>query len=187
MKTVLAAILISFGVSFELKCQTTDTIVVGKNWFPPNVEKVDTLYVKGKLVKFEFDTLFFVNQPLIRGYFSTLRDYNELLILCKGTIDNIQVIHNQMKTILSDYFSETNKSLKSALDSLAFNNLRLDKWKAENSSLVSINNQLQIDLTKAQENIKSERWKSLGKKMLFGVGGIVLGVGISAIIYSVAK
>ena len=79
MKTILIFVIILFGVSLKLKCQAEtgvslelkfkpDTIVVGKNWYQPNEIKIDTLYVKGKLVQFEFDTLFFVNQILLNDY-----------------------------------------------------------------------------------------------------------------------
>jgi len=198
MKTILIFVIILFGVSLKLKCQAEtgvslelkfkpDTIVVGKNWYQPNEIKIDTLYVKGKLVQFEFDTLFFVNQILLNDYSNTINNYNELLKLCNGTIDYMAIIHKQMVTDLSSFFNDTNKSLKYALDSLALNNKRLDKWKAENSNLISINNKLSIDLNLAKEQIKSEKWNSLGKKMLFGGGGVIVGTGLSALIILIAK
>jgi hypothetical protein len=72
-------------------------------------------------------------------------------------------------------------------DSLALNNQRLDEWKVENSKLISINNQITVELFEAKEQIRKEKWNSTGNKMLYGVGGVIVGIGLGSLIIMAAK
>lgn len=185
MKTHIAIILILFGVSFEIKCQPE--IVVNKLMLSQTNQDIDTLYVKGKTVRFEFDTLFFVNRQLIHDYLRTIDKYFELKNTTTGLIDNMQKSNKELEEDFDNLNDNMVKSFQFVRDSLTINNLRLDKWKEENTKLITLNNQIKIELAKANEQIKSEKWNSIGKKMLFGTGGVVVGVGLSALIAIVAK
>jgi hypothetical protein len=183
MKKLYVIIIILFGLIPEIKSQI---ITVRDNLHPtePDFRKIS---VTGKTFRFEFDTLFYVNKLLLKKYnnlFDTANYYKELATTCfterlKFNLDTKNEIQN-----LSD---NVDKAFKMVRDSLARNNQRLDNWKAENSKLLSINNQISIELNDAKDQIRKEKWNSTGNKMLFGVGGVIVGIGLGSLIILAAK
>jgi len=186
MKIFLLITAILFGMAIELRCQPE--IIVKKEILNPVAPDIDTIVnISGKRVRFDFDTLYFVNHILIADYYKLIEDYNELFAINGDMVAYMEKFNNSMKVDFESLTNNIDKTYQVIRDSLNVNNVRLDKWKNENSRLISINNQLNIDLTQVREQLKSEKWSSFGKKMLYGGGGIVVGVGLSAIISLVAK
>jgi hypothetical protein len=186
MKTFIVLAVAFFGLTLEVRCQPD--IVVKKETLSLTAPDIDTLTsLTGKRVRFEFDTLYFVNPVLINDYLDIIRKYNELYSTAGDLIDYMENFNRSMESDFKSLTNNIDRSYQMIRDSLNVNNVRLDKWKSENSRLISINNQLNIDLTQVREQLKSEKWSSFGKKMLYGGGGIVVGVGLSAIISLVSK
>ena len=186
MKTFLVIAVVLFGMTLEVRCQPD--IVVKKESLNLASPDVDTLLnIAGKRVRFEFDTLYFVNSILINDYLDIIRKYNELYSMSGDMIDYMENFNRSMKTDFKLLTDNIDRSYHMIRDSLNVNNVRLDKWKSENSKLISLNNQLNIDLTQVREQMKSERWNSFGKKMLYGGGGLVAGIGISALVVLISK
>lgn len=186
MKALLIFTVILFGLTFKLKCQTE--VVVRRDCLSLVAPDIDTLTnLNGKVFRFEFDTLYFINRILIRDYLDIIEKYNELYVTTGDLIDYMENFNKNLRVEFNSLTDNIDKSNQIIRDSLNVNNLRLDKWKDENSRLISINNQLSIDLTKVKEQVRSEKWNSFGKKMLYGGGGMVVGVGLSALIVLVSR
>lgn len=186
MKTFLVIVLVLFGLTPEVICQPE--IIIKKESLNLASPDADTLLnPEGKRVRFEFDTLFYVNSILINDYLDIIRKYNELYSMSGDMIDYMENFNKSMKTDFKLLTDNIDRSYQMIRDSLNVNNLRLDKWKSENSKLITLNNQLNVDLTQVREQMKSERWNSFGKKILYGGGGMVAGIGISALFVLIAK
>jgi len=186
MKTFLVIAVVLFGMTPEVRCQPD--IVVKKESLSLTAPDIDTLInLTGKRVRFEFDTLYFVNSILINDYLEIIQKYNELYSTAGDLIDYMENFNRSMETDFKLLTNNIDRSYQMIRDSLNVNNVRLDKWKSENSRLISLNNQLNIDLTQVREQMKSEQWNSFGKKMLYGGGGIVAGIGISALFVLISK
>lgn len=63
----------------------------------------------------------------------------------------------------------------------------MDKWKDENAKLIKLNKYLSVQLKEAEISIKKEKLNATLKKMIFGTGGIAVGIGIGALLVSLAN
>jgi hypothetical protein len=182
MKTLYVLTIALFGL-----CQVNKSQILIKNTFSPTKVDFKTLYVKGNTFKFDFDTLYYVNRLFIEDYHNTIDTVNFLRDLALECFNKRREFNMDTKDAITDLTSNMSTGFQLVRDSLALNNLRLDKWKAENAKLISINSQITSDLNEAKDQIRKEKWNSTGNKMLFGVGGVIIGAGLSTLIIIAAK
>jgi hypothetical protein len=183
MKTRIIFFLLSLGISLGVKCQ----LIVESSRLDPYKKDIDTLYVRGKTVQFDFDTLYFVNRLLIQDYFSLIDRYNALRLKSIDLVDTFSLFNRSIQNDILRLNSNMDAGFQLVRDSLSVNNVRLDKWKEENAMLMTMNRQMSVDLKLAKNEIRGAKWNSLWQKLLFGSGGLVIGAGIGAIVVAAAN
>jgi hypothetical protein len=184
MRKILIIIILAItsGCSITLFGQNAD-LTIGKDRLSSIRPDIDTLTgITDKLIRFRFDTLFFLNRIGVNDYVNTKKKNKVLIDLTKSLIDTMT---NSLRGFQGD-FNNLNQSI--ALNnsiikkSLEDNNLRISEVDKRNTDLSKNNIQIQLDLKDAKNQIAAAKWKSLGTKMIFGTVGIGLGIGIGALL-----
>jgi hypothetical protein len=178
MKTIIF-IFILLGFSTVLYSQTDK--VIGETLSKTNPD-IDTLTgIKNQPIRFQYyDTLYYCNQIAVNDYINTRNNYFSLISTMQKILKGIQ---GDFIT-LNESIDLNNEIIKKSIED---NITRLNDLDAKNSQLTSTNLQISKDLQIANDKIAAARWKSFVPKLLYGGGGVVLGVGISALIISVSK
>jgi hypothetical protein len=174
MKTYLLTLILGF-CCFSLFSQPARNIVVKCPVSNTSVN-IDTLVgVKNKPVLFNCDTVFLINEygvsEFVRCAYELNRIKNEIpaqldmvsgdLSSIKTGVDSMYVNMKSVTAFINDYEKETRQKLEHLSD---------DNTQLTNN-LVTIQKQLE----EARQQIKNERWKSMGTKALWGAGGFAVG------------
>ncbi|WP_109301011.1 hypothetical protein [Aquimarina sp. AU474] len=137
---------------------------------------VDTIIKKNEyLLKVDIDTLFVINKVGLLEYNNCINSYSELLDKCKE-YDEVGSIIN---TISFEFDSLTSniKSLESKYELSLMENIKNNKLLREENQLISkslVKTKEHLDSAKLK--LKRERWNVSGKKILWGAGGLIIGV-----------
>lgn len=171
MKTILSLItllIISTGIFAQ-----TDIIIPREN--NNTIVDIDTLTgIKNKTIRFEMDTVYTINHYGVRAFHKCIADLQRVKNL-SGSLDtlslNINGIQrdiNQMYYNINDvsnFIKKYNTETEKRLTQLTIDN------KTLNENLIKANE----ELIKVQENLKAQKLKNLGTKLMWGAGGITVG------------
>jgi hypothetical protein len=136
---------------------------------------IDTIiHQKNYLLKVELDTLFIINRRGISQYHSVLNEYKKLRSKYEDVENVIQILGD-----VDTEFESLNKNIRTLENKYAQS---LQKNIENNTKLIGENMRISKDLeaaiqnlTEAKTKIKNERWNSMGKKLLWGTGGVIIG------------
>lgn len=159
-----------------LNGETLPSIVINTATFDKDSPDIDTLIgIKGKILLCDLDTLFIINKPgvdylfycdsqltVVKNMTGTLKDLNGNLSDIKFDIDSVYKNMNSLSLFIKDYkekFDGEMSSLKNNKKSLEENLSSVEK-----------------DLNETKQKLKMEKWSNIGKKLLWGAGGFVVGV-----------
>ncbi len=136
---------------------------------------IDTLTgIKNKTIRFEMDTVYTINHYGVKAFHKCIADLQRVKNL-SGSLDtlslNINGIQrdvnrmyyniNDVSNFIKKYNTETDKKLTQ---------LTIDN-KTLNNNLIKANE----ELIKVQANLKAQKLKNLGTKLMWGAGGITVG------------
>lgn len=151
----------------------TDLVVQRKN--NSTIVDIDTLTgIKNKTIRFEMDTVYTINHYGVKAFHKCIADLQRVKNL-SGSLDtlslNINGIQrdvnrmyyniNDVSNFIKKYNTETDKKLTQ---------LTIDN-KTLNDNLIKANE----ELIKVQANLKAQKLKNLGTKLMWGAGGITVG------------
>ncbi|MEI6062354.1 MAG: hypothetical protein WCR72_16750 [Bacteroidota bacterium] len=173
MKTALLVFVCSMNLCL-LKGQNSQPIMVTKVPCDTLVD-IDTLVgIKNKNIIFAYDTLYIINRFGVTEFVRCVNDLKKLKDLSvplnslSGDLsaiqNNVDSLYMNMR-LLTAFIKKYEEETKLRLEALSNGNTRLTE------NLETITKQLE----EAQRAIKAEKWKSLGVKILWGSGGIVVG------------
>ncbi len=173
MKAALLLIICAMHLCL-LKGQNSRPLIVTKVPCDTLVD-IDTLVgIKNKSIFFGYDTLFIINKFGVTEFVRCVSDLKKLKDL-SGPLNSLSgdlsVIQNNVDSmymnmrLLTAFINKYEEETKLRLEALSTGNNRLTE------NLESITRQLD----EARRLIKAEKWKSLGVKILWGSGGVVVG------------
>lgn len=132
------------------------------------------------LLKVNVDTLYIVNKQALQDYktcrdsYSTLREETEQIIKLKSTIENVDKEFISLNKNLNALEKKYAASLKQNIETNIF--LKEKNQWAENEL-----NAAKDNLRTAEQKIKAEKWNSKASKLIWGVGGALVGGTLIAI------
>ncbi|OIQ22453.1 MAG: hypothetical protein BM557_00250 [Flavobacterium sp. MedPE-SWcel] len=144
-------------------------------------KNIDTIIrYKPYLLKVNVDTLYVINKPGVDDYLQTVKLYNQLYTDCKeyekvsAIVDSISLkfdgLVNNIETLEAGY----EMSLKQSIDSN-------ERYRKENEVLLEQLDKAKGKLNDAENNIKKEKNRSFWGKLLWGLGGVLVGGTLIAI------
>lgn len=181
----MKAIVIIFLLLISLLSNAQDIINLPKQ----SVDTVDIDTIvnqKNYLLNVETDTLFIINRRGIIQYHSVLNEYRSIRSKYKE-VENVMQILNDV-----DFeFQNLNKNIRALEDNYAKS---LQNNIENNSKLIEENMRISKELEAATRNlseaktkIKNERWNSMGKKLLWGAGGVIIGTLVGGTLIAVSN
>ena len=171
MKKILI-LLLSLSFLGALQGQTADIIVKKKNQTKVDI---DTLTgIRNKTILFEYDTLFIINKIGVQEFIRCANDLKRVKNL-SGSLNNLSEDISSIETNVTE-MDKNMKSLTGFINTYdKETKVRLKTLNTENTELSKKMESISQDLVKARQKIKEERWKSFGSKVLWGIGGMVVG------------
>lgn len=182
MKTIIiiAALLL---MSFTLFAQQQIEMPV----LDENYEDIDTIiHYEDYLLKVNIDTLFIINKAGVEEFERCWEGYKVLKENCidLSHIDKIlDEMHTEFNELDNEFIELESKFRKSLKENISNNTILIE----ENITIKLNLESAMEDLIIAKQKIKSERWKSMGSKLLWGSGGILVGVLAGGTLISIVR
>jgi DNA repair exonuclease SbcCD ATPase subunit len=169
MKTFLLFIILALSqIAFaqdiiDLPRQSKDTV------------DIDTIiHHHNYLLKVDLDTIYLINRRGVSQYKSVLRKYREL----RSNYKNIDDALNALGDVGSEFetLNQNISSLEKKYEQSLQQNIENNKKLIEENVRISKDLEAAIqNLGEAKGKIKRERWNAMGKKILWGAGGVIVG------------
>lgn len=171
MKTLLIFIILLFGTA-GLYAQS-NIVVPRKN--NKTIVDIDTLSgVKNKTIRFEMDTVYTINHYGVKAFHKCIADLQRVKNL-SGSLDslnlnissiqgNVNEMYSNMNDV-SSFIKKYNTETEKKLTQLTLDNNIL------NENMIKANQQL----IEVQANLKAQKSKNLGAKLMWGAGGVATG------------
>ncbi|PLX15134.1 MAG: hypothetical protein C0599_17325 [Salinivirgaceae bacterium] len=136
---------------------------------------IDTIiHQDNYLLKVELDTLFIINTRGVKQYQNVLQEYHKL----RNKYNDVDSVMNILGDVGSEFetLNQNIQALENKYEQSLLKNIENNKMLIEENTRISKDLESAIEnLTEAKTKIKNERWNSMGKKLLWGTGGIIVG------------
>lgn len=159
----------------ELPKQSKDTVDIDTIIHPVNY-----------LLKVELDTLFLINHRGLSQYQSVLNKYREL----RNTYQDIDKALGTLGEVGSEFetLNQNIRSLENKYEQSLLQNIENNKKLIAENARISKDLESAIqNLSEAKSKIKRERWNSMGKKILWGAGGVIVGTLVGGTLIAVSN
>lgn len=170
--------LISLLFSFGLATAQEKKDMPNLDEFYPDIDTV--VNESNYLLKVNIDTLYIINKQALVDYktcrdsYTTLREEAEQIIQLKSLIENVDKDFDALNTNL--------KALEKKYEASLNQNIETNTYLKEKNQLAEKElNAAKDNLKKAEQKIKAEKWNSKASKLIWGVGGALVGGALIAI------
>lgn len=141
----------------------------------PEYPDVDTLIsTSDYLLHVNTDTLYIINKAGVLSYktcresYETLRNETEQLVQIKSLVENVDkefgLLNQNLNTLEKKYEQSLNENIKTS-----------SFLKTKNSEMETELKTARENLQVARQKIKAEKWNSKTTKLIWGVGGALVG------------
>lgn len=170
----LISLLFSFGLALAQEKKDMPNL----DEFYPDIDTV--VNESNYLLKVNIDTLYIINKQALVDYktcrdsYTTLREEAEQIIQLKSVIENVDKDFDVLNTNL--------KALEKKYEASLNQNIETNTYLKEKNQLAEKElNVAKDNLKKAEQKIKAEKWNSKASKLIWGVGGALVGGALIAI------
>ena len=148
---------------------------------------IDTLiFYEDYFLKVNVDTLYIINKEGVVQYQECRESYRSLLEECKK-YESIGKLLNTVE-LEFDSLNSNLKFLEEKYELSLMENIKNNKILREQNEIINKNLDLALrDLEKANRKLKAERWKTIGAKVIWGAGGIIVGVLAGGTLIAISK
>lgn len=148
---------------------------------------IDTIiHPNNYLLKVELDTLFIINHRGLSQYQSVLNKYREL----RNSYNDIDKALTTLGDVGYEFetLNQNMHTLENKYEQSLLQNIENNKMLIKENARISKDLEAAIqNLGEAKGKIKRERWNSMGKKILWGAGGIIVGTLVGGTLIAVSN
>jgi len=171
MKTLLIFIILLFGTA-GLYAQS-DIVVPRKN--NKTIVDIDTLSgVKNKTIRFEMDTVYTINHYGVKAFHKCIADLQRVKNL-SGSLDTLSLNINSIQYNVSQMYYNMNDVSNFIKKYNTETDKKLTQLETDNNTLNENMIKANQQLIEVQANLKAQKSKNLGAKLMWGAGGVATG------------
>jgi len=172
----LVILLLLFATVQPLLAQERE--VVKWTFLERDIEDIDTIVrFQPYLLEVDFtDTLYVANPIYINKLNGFKAAYDELRLSVEENLPEAQRILNSELTLAISELSSNVDLLEEKYGLSLTQNIENNKLLREENQMIQTNLEQSLkELDSAKQKIRTERWNKLGTKLLWGVGGLLVG------------
>jgi len=173
MKTLILTIIFIGNFSFTI-AQTLQDIIIKKKANDTIID-IDTITgARNRKLICQYDTLYIINKYGVSAFencinsLARVKNLSGSLNALSGNFSSIQSGVNSMDLnmrTLTDFVKNYEAESKQ----------KLEKLEKDNDALTKSTDKIKADLADAQKKLNAEKWKDIGTKTLWSVGGFAVG------------